>query len=72
MASEERLSGSYGEMEEQNERLESEIFNIPDPSVKGRVNGFLFHGGSVYDVWFSACSNQVKPLVPLPPVSTDT
>lgn len=69
MASEERLSGSYGEMEEQNERLESEIFNIPDPSVKGRVNGFLFYGGSVYDVWFSACSNQIAQVLLTLPTS---
>jgi hypothetical protein len=48
----------YGEMEEQNQRLESDQ-NIPDPSMKGRVGRLLWHGGSVYDAWFSAASNQV-------------
>lgn len=60
MASEERLSGSYGEMEEQNERIECATYNIPGTSVKGRVNMLLFQGSSVYDAWFSASSNQVK------------
>lgn len=59
MASEERLSGSYGEMEEQNERVDCGSYNIADPTVKGRVNMLLFHGSSVYDAWLSATSSQV-------------
>lgn len=58
MASEERLSGSYGEMEELNERLEC-VTSIPNLTVKGRLNVLLFQGPSVYDAWFSATSNQV-------------
>lgn len=62
MASEERLSGFYGEIEEQNERIECAASNVPDASVTGRVNMFLFQGRSVYDAWFSAASSQVRNL----------
>lgn len=31
-----------------------------DPkTVKSRLSGFLWHGGSAYDAWFSCASNQV-------------
>lgn len=69
MASEERLSGSYGEMEEQNERIECATYNIPDPSVKGRVNMLLLQGPSVYDAWFSAASNQIAQVLLTLPTS---
>lgn len=26
------------------------------------VKSFLWHGGSVWDAWFSCASNQVKPI----------
>lgn len=26
------------------------------------VKNFLWHGGSVWDAWFSCASNQVKPI----------
>jgi auxin influx carrier (AUX1 LAX family) len=58
----------YGEMEEQNQRLESDQ-NIPDPSMKGRVGRLLWHGGSVYDAWFSAASNQVAQVLLTLPTS---
>ncbi|XP_073392270.1 auxin transporter-like protein 3 [Physcomitrium patens] len=51
-------AGNYSEMELQNQRLESDR-NIPDPSMKGKINRLLWHGGSVGDAWFSAASNQV-------------
>ena len=28
--------------------------------VKTRLSKFFWHGGSVYDAWFSCASNQVK------------
>jgi hypothetical protein len=51
--------GSYGEMEEQNQKLEELQGTYDDVSVNGRVKRLLWHGGSVYDAWFSAASNQV-------------
>ncbi|KAG0565890.1 hypothetical protein M758_7G020400 [Ceratodon purpureus] len=64
----EPLAGNYGEMEEQNQRLESER-NIPDPTMKGKVSRLLWHGGSVYDAWFSAASNQVAQVLLTLPTS---
>lgn len=57
----EPLPGNYSEMEVQNQRLESER-NIPDPTMKGKVKRLLWHGGSIYDAWFSAASNQAIHL----------
>ncbi|KAF8779998.1 hypothetical protein HU200_002030 [Digitaria exilis] len=31
-------------------------------TVKSRLSGFLWHGGSAYDAWFSCASNQVTTL----------
>ncbi|CAI0547633.1 unnamed protein product [Linum tenue] len=31
--------------------------------VKSRVSNFLWHGGSVYDAWFSCASNQVAQVL---------
>lgn len=59
------LAGNYGEMEEQNQRLESDR-NIPDPTMRGKLHRLLWHGGSVYDAWFSAASNQVSGLINSP------
>lgn len=62
----ERLSGSYGEMSDQNESLDQEgeqYANVLDTSLKGRANRLLWHGGSLFDAWFSAASNQVSMLL---------
>lgn len=29
-------------------------------TVKSRLSGLLWHGGSAYDAWFSCASNQVN------------
>jgi len=31
-------------------------------TVKSRLSGLLWHGGSAYDAWFSCASNQVNEL----------
>nr|PNR47751.1 hypothetical protein PHYPA_012224 [Physcomitrium patens] len=61
-------AGNYSEMELQNQRLESDR-NIPDPSMKGKINRLLWHGGSVGDAWFSAASNQVAQVLLTLPTS---
>jgi uncharacterized damage-inducible protein DinB len=57
------MVGNYGEMEEQNQKLdqalEAEQAQLTDPSMNGHLKRLLWHGGSVYDAWFSAASNQV-------------
>lgn len=32
-------------------------------TVKTRLSGLLWHGGSAYDAWFSCASNQVTTIV---------
>lgn len=62
----ERLSGSYGEMSDQNEMLDQDgeqYANVPDTSLKGRANRLLWNGGSLFDAWFTAASNQVRYYV---------
>lgn len=56
------LVGSYGEMEEQNQKLESlqEPGGPHDMTMGGQMKRLLWHGGSTYDAWFSAASNQVE------------
>jgi auxin influx carrier (AUX1 LAX family) len=34
-------------------------------TVKSRLSGLLWHGGSAYDAWFSCASNQVTTLLSL-------
>lgn len=58
--------GSYGEMEEQNQKLESLQEPSQDITMGGQMKRLLWHGGSVYDAWFSAASNQVH-IRPQPP-----
>jgi hypothetical protein len=57
------MVGNYGEFEEQNQKLdqalEAEQTQLTDPSMNGQLKRLLWHGGSVYDAWFSAASNQV-------------
>ena len=52
--------GSYGEMEELNRKLEMALEENNDGGLSGKVKRLLWHGGSVYDAWFSAASNQVR------------
>jgi len=46
--------GRYVEMEQDGD----------SSTVKSRLSGLLWHGGSAYDAWFSCASNQVmkRPL----------
>lgn len=43
------IAGNYVEMETEGHPKD----------VKSRLSSFLWHGGSVYDAWFSCASNQV-------------
>lgn len=52
--------GGPGEKMEGNRTEESS-------SSKFSVKSLLWHGGSVYDAWFSCASNQVKPGIPRNP-----
>ena len=36
-------------------------------SVKSKLSGLLWHGGSAYDAWFSCASNQVVAVVAAAP-----
>jgi hypothetical protein len=58
---------TYGEMEEQNhhhQKLEAVEDPAHDPSMNGHLmKRLLWHGGSVYDAWFSAASNQVRATI---------
>ncbi|CAI0557756.1 unnamed protein product [Linum tenue] len=47
------IAGNYVEMESEGK--------VRD--VKSRVSNFLWHGGSVYDAWFSCASNQVAQVL---------
>ena len=50
--------GRYVEMEQDGD----------SSTVKSRLSGLLWHGGSAYDAWFSCASNQVmkRPCLPFP------
>jgi auxin influx carrier (AUX1 LAX family) len=43
------VGGRYLEMEQDGD----------EKTVKSRLSGLLWHGGSAYDAWFSCASNQV-------------
>lgn len=49
-----------GDMEEQNRKLAHPMQENNDVRLSGKVKRLLWHGGSVYDAWFSAASNQVQ------------
>jgi len=53
---EETMMSSLNETIELNEEREEEKGGSPGSGFKN----FLWHGGSVYDAWFSCASNQVK------------
>ena len=44
------IVGNYVEMETEGK----------PKSVKNKLSNFFWHGGSVYDAWFSCASNQVR------------
>lgn len=52
-------SVNYTEMEV--DRREQDGLN--DTSLKGQVKKLFWHGGSVYDAWFSCASNQVAQVL---------
>lgn len=58
-----QLVGSYGEMEEQNQKLESLQEGPHDATLGGQMKNLLWHGGSTWDAWFSAASNQVAQVL---------
>ncbi|CAK9227929.1 unnamed protein product, partial [Sphagnum troendelagicum] len=64
----EEMVGNYGEMEEQNQKLEA-LEEPQDPSINGQLKRLFWHGGSVYDAWFSAASNQVAQVLLVLPYS---
>ncbi|KAG2397995.1 Auxin transporter-like protein [Vigna angularis] len=47
------IAGNYVEMETEGQSKD----------VKSRLSNFLWHGGSVYDAWFSCASNQVAQVL---------
>ena len=54
---EEEMVSSFNETEEHEAEKEEEKGDNSIFSVKS----LLWHGGSVYDAWFSCASNQVNP-----------
>ncbi|KAF3524531.1 hypothetical protein F2Q69_00050105 [Brassica cretica] len=54
------IAGSYLEMEREEE---SRSINNNDSSAKTKLSNFFWHGGSVYDAWFSCASNQVAQVL---------
>lgn len=53
------IVGNYTEMEL--DRKEQDGLN--DTSCKGQIKKLFWHGGSVYDAWFSCASNQVAQVL---------
>lgn len=48
------IAGNYVEMEQEEATT--------DKSFKSKFSKLFWHGGSVYDAWFSCASNQVRYL----------
>ncbi|EFH65415.1 hypothetical protein ARALYDRAFT_476933 [Arabidopsis lyrata subsp. lyrata] len=53
------VAGNYLEME----REEENISGNNKSSAKTKLSNFFWHGGSVYDAWFSCASNQVAQVL---------
>lgn len=51
------IAGNYLEMEREGEDEEARS------SMKGKLSRLFWHGGSVYDAWFSCASNQVAQVL---------
>lgn len=48
------VAGNYVEMEREEDNLNTS---------KSKFSRFFWHGGSVYDAWFSCSSNQVVYII---------
>lgn len=59
---EEAIVANYGEMEVEGKDLQNK--STDETSIKGSLKSFFWHGGSVYDAWFSCASNQVHRSIP--------
>lgn len=57
---EEAIVMNYSEMEVEGKEAEGAQ---NDASVKGSIRRLFWHGGSVYDAWFSCASNQVAQVL---------
>lgn len=57
-STEEAMVSTFNQTIEQEEYREEEERGEEDESLGG-FKSFLWHGGSVYDAWFSCASNQV-------------
>lgn len=55
---EEAIVSSYNETDQDGKEEERE----EHPSGGFNMKSVLWHGGSVYDAWFSCASNQVKKI----------
>ncbi|WZY77140.1 hypothetical protein YC2023_023524 [Brassica napus] len=55
------IAGNYLEMEREEESNTSNSNNTS--STKTKLSNFFWHGGSVYDAWFSCASNQVAQVL---------
>lgn len=53
------IAGNYLEMEREGEDEEDRSSS----SMKGKLSRLFWHGGSVYDAWFSCASNQVAQVL---------
>ncbi|GAB2271549.1 Auxin transporter-like protein 3 [Dionaea muscipula] len=51
------VAGNYMEMEREDQRSPS------NSSMKSKLSRLFWHGGSVYDAWFSCASNQVAQVL---------
>lgn len=51
------IAGNYLEMEREEENTNNN--NNISSSAKTKLSNLFWHGGSVYDAWFSCASNQV-------------
>jgi hypothetical protein len=58
---EEAIVANYGEMEVEGRDTQD---TSDGNSMKGAIKSFFWHGGSVYDAWFSCASNQVHRSSP--------
>eukprot|EP00250_Pteridium_aquilinum_P027090 c34182_g1_i1 orf=1-771(-) len=56
---EQAMVGNYTAMELDRQEQDG----LADKSVKGQLKQLLWHGGSVYDAWFSCASNQVAQVL---------
>lgn len=54
---EEAIVSSFNQTDHHDDREEEEG---PDQQSAFSLTSFLWHGGSVYDAWFSCASNQVN------------